>query len=427
MREQLCTLRESREDVTDFCGAEEMPTPMPTAAQPLPTTLLHPGDRHLLPCRPRRKAAESMTAFVNRTLRSHIWPRLPSHPPPTAASRSIILITVTSSRGGSALQLLRLEHLVRTIADEPGILWMVVEDAARISVGIGSLLQASGINHRHAAFGPTHRGGNAQRDLALRMVRQQQLEGVGATSFKFPCYSRAALLTGTRSPLNKVYMMDDDNAYHPLLWNELRRVGKRRVAVLPTRVRRFDRPPSTLCHEGTSLQDAINPNRWLVERPLYDRRGTFERFVAGWCADPTSYMVKKLGPRKFCVDMGGFAFDALLLQQQQSGGGGGGRGSSGGSSDALWNYTGRGGESEFIEWLLPRGSAAQALQPLADCCSTLLVYHNDYRHEVALAVSLTHRKRRQLAVGASRCGWAQAGLHVPASGVEPARSRDWTK
>ena len=53
----------------------------------------------------------------------------------------------------------------------------------------------------------------------------------------------------------------------------------------------------------------------LIERPLYDNvTGAFVRFEAGWCKK-RSWMVRKYGARKFCVDMGGFAFDAALLQK----------------------------------------------------------------------------------------------------------------
>ena len=60
------------------------------------------------------------------------------------------------------------------------------------------------------AVGPTRRGGNAQRNAALQMVRDERLRGV-------------------------VYMMDDDNAWAPELWAELRSVRPRRVGVLAVR------------------------------------------------------------------------------------------------------------------------------------------------------------------------------------------------
>lgn len=61
--------------------------------------------------------------------------------------------------------------------------------------------------------------------------------------------------------------------------------------------------------------------------------------------------------------MGGYAFDAALLQHVP---------------EPLWNYTGRGGESEMISKLLPRG-VPEDLQPLANCGRDLLVFHNEYK------------------------------------------------
>ena len=76
-------------------------------------------------------------------------------------------------------------------------------------------------------------------------------------------------------------------------------------------------------------------------------------------------------PRFFCVDMGGFAFDARLLQSVKG---------------VPWDYTGRrrrgtnatewrGGESEFIEQLLPN-SYPEDLMPLGNCGHDVLVMHN---------------------------------------------------
>ena len=299
--------------------------------------------RHVLvPCPPRRGPRELFTSFVNRTLHEHIWSLLPPHPTPENADRPLIIVTITSARGGRALQLLRLAHCVRMLGTEPNVHWVVVEDAAAPSPQVAELLGSSSFSHRHLAYGPTHQGGNAQRNLAFRTIRDSQLQGV-------------------------VYNLDDDNAIHPALWNELRRVGRGSIGILPTRVRRFDRTPASICRPGEMVQQTLDPTRWLVERPIYDRAGHFRRFAAGWCEERSSPMVQLLGRRRFCVDMGGFAFDSALLNSLRGG--------------PLWNYTGRGGESEFIQALLP-GSGPEALQPLAHCCTTLLVYHNDYRHEV---------------------------------------------
>ena len=53
----------------------------------------------------------------------------PSHPQPTAGPR-LLLITTTFAH---AEQLARLEHLAFALGREPGLLWIVVEDAAEPS------------------------------------------------------------------------------------------------------------------------------------------------------------------------------------------------------------------------------------------------------------------------------------------------------
>ena len=174
--------------------------------------------------------------------------------------------------------------------------------------------------------------------------------------------------------------MDDDNAYHPKLWNALRRVQPNRVGVLA--VRRGVFPPPRC--DGRFLPLMLREKRVLrIERPLYDNAtGEFVRFEAGWCKK-RSWMSRKYGVRKFCVDMGGFAFDSRLLWPL---------------SGELWSYTGHGGESELIERLLgsskrstpainsgggaassSRAAEPKELQPLANCGRDVYVFHNEYR------------------------------------------------
>ncbi|KOO35747.1 galactosylgalactosylxylosylprotein 3-beta-glucuronosyltransferase i-like protein [Chrysochromulina tobinii] len=161
-----------------------------------------------------------------------------------------------------------------------------------------------------------------------------------------------------------VYNMDDDNGYHPSLWNELRRLRPMRVGVFA--VRRGAYPPAKC--DGTF--DVLKPGSgWkyrehMIERPTYDATsGRFTGFEAGWC-DPDAWNWNKQGRRDFCVDMGGFAFDARLLHALDEG--------------PIWNYTGHGGESELVGRLLC-SDAPEDLQPLANCGQDVLVFHNEYR------------------------------------------------
>jgi hypothetical protein len=86
-----------------------------------------------------------------------------------------------------------------------------------------------------------------------------------------------------------VYNFDDDNEYAPRLFAELRTLGRGRVGSLAVRF-------------------AVAQS----ERLSYDRDGHFEGFDAGWCRG--SWMAWLHGKRTYCVDMGGFAFDAALLR-----------------------------------------------------------------------------------------------------------------
>ena len=103
--------------------------------------------------------------------------------------------------------------------------------------------------------------------------------------------------------------MDDDNAYHPAVWDELRQLRPMRVGVLAVRRAVYPSPSCDGTH-GTRSR----PIKQLIERPVFNQQtGRLERFLTGWC-DDTSWMSSTYGRRTFCLDMGGFAFDAMLLQ-----------------------------------------------------------------------------------------------------------------
>ena len=258
---------------------------------------------------------------------------LPSHPPPLAGPR-LLLITTTFVH---VEQLARLQHLAAALAGEPNVMWIVVEDASEPSPAIADMLaKRATVAHVHLAHGPTRKGGNAQRNVALKYIRDQRLEGV-------------------------VYNLDDDNGYHPRLWNELRRVAKGRVGVLG--VRRGVFPPPRC--DGHFLPLLGREKRVIkLERPEYDNTtGRFIRFDAGWCKKG-GWMTRRYGARKFCVDMGGFAFDASLLRRL---------------TGEPWQYSGHGGESELIEMLLGPDADGGALQPLGNCGRNVYVFHNEYR------------------------------------------------
>jgi hypothetical protein len=304
-------------------------------------------------CPPARGDGQARLPWLKKQLKV-VRTLLPPHPQPLANTPRLLLITTTYTH---TEQLVRLEHLAASLAGEPNLLWLVVEDEVTTSPLVANLLSSREppIPFVHLAYGPTRKGGNAQRNVALKYIRDKKLEGI-------------------------VYNMDDDNAYHPKLWNALRRVQPNRVGVLA--VRRGVFPPPRC--DGRFLPLMLREKRVLrIERPLYDNAtGEFVRFEAGWCKK-RSWMSRKYGVRKFCVDMGGFAFDSRLLWPL---------------SGELWSYTGHGGESELIERLLgsskrstpainsgggaassSRAAEPKELQPLANCGRDVYVFHNEYR------------------------------------------------
>jgi len=163
--------------------------------------------------------------------------------------RPVLVVTPTYDRPHRVAYL---ERCVTTFRSIDGLFWVVVEDAATPRHEIAELLAQSGIHHVYLAHGPTRRWGNAQRDHALRHIRDSAMQGI-------------------------VYLADDDNYYQRPLFAELRKV--RRVGIMPVGL--------------------LGP--YGIERPIVkaDR-------IVDWSAHWKS--------RRFPVDMAAFAFDAGVLR-----------------------------------------------------------------------------------------------------------------
>ncbi|EOD16956.1 Glucuronyltransferas-like protein [Emiliania huxleyi CCMP1516] len=242
-----------------------------------------------------------------------------------AGSPRLIVVTATYPHSAQAA---KLSLCASVLAGEAEALWIVVEDAANASAAASAVLASSGLAYFHLAVGPSRAGGNLQRAAALELIREKRLHGV-------------------------VYQMDDDNQYDRRLWPALRSLSAGRVGVLAVQI-----------SEGR-----INPA--VLEGPIYDLDGRLHELRASWCG--SSWTALQLGGRYFCIDMGGFAFDAALIHAR---------------AGPLWPYRGRphrpgyatgwtnrGGETEFIEALLPDGFP-EDLQPLGRCGAEMLVFHN---------------------------------------------------
>lgn len=163
--------------------------------------------------------------------------------------RRIILITSTYERPQRIRCIQRCISMFRKV---PDLLWLIVEDGSALCPDVESLLMKSGIDYRYLSIGPTRDFGNVQRDLALKYISAEKLDGV-------------------------VYIADDDNYYENVLFEEIRRT--KRVSVFPV--------------------GNLGPHG--IERPIV-RQGK----IVGWDADWLE--------RKYPVDMAGYAFDSQVLQ-----------------------------------------------------------------------------------------------------------------
>ncbi len=93
--------------------------------------------------------------------------------------RHLILVTITFPH---EFQLLKLQQCLHALHGQQNITWIVVEDAqsrGADTAGVLAVAEASGgIRTVHLAHGPTRLGGHAQRNVALKYIRDQRLNGV---------------------------------------------------------------------------------------------------------------------------------------------------------------------------------------------------------------------------------------------------------
>jgi hypothetical protein len=162
----------------------------------------------------------------------------------------LLFVTPTFSWRGRIRFLRRCADDFRSVHN---LFWIVIEDGDKTSSEVEQLLAQSGVRYTYVAYGPTRNSANAQRNWALKYIRDQRLRGV-------------------------VYFADDDNKYEARLFDELRKV--KRLGILPV--------------------GCLGP--WGIERPIV-RNGRLVRWSADWRV------------RKYPVDMAGFAFSSELLYE----------------------------------------------------------------------------------------------------------------
>lgn len=203
----------------------------------------------------------------------------------------IIVVTATYER---QRRMDMIGHLKSVLERRNDVIWIVVEDGPDKDGPLSSFLPDFAV---YLNKGPTRDFGHAQRNLAFEYIVDKGLKGV-------------------------VYNADDDNWYHPLLFEEIKKT--KRLSVFPV--------------------GNLGPSG--LERPIV-RDGKFLTWQAGWLS------------RKFPVDMAGFAFRSELLEKIDR---------------PYWVHSGRGGESEFISKF---ADGPDDLEFLCDSCKKLLVRHNE--------------------------------------------------
>ncbi|CAK9802000.1 Galactosylgalactosylxylosylprotein 3-beta-glucuronosyltransferase I [Anthophora quadrimaculata] len=225
---------------------------------------------------------------------------------------TIYAITPTFAR---PVQKAELTRLSQTFLHVPNFHWIVVEDAAIKTKLVTHFLENSGLIYTHLATAtpPNYKlGRNDPNWKKPRGVEQRN----------------AALrwLRENLKPTDKgiVFFADDDNTYSIKLFHEMEQIQK--VGVWPV-----------------GLVGGL-----MVEKPICNNvTNKVTGFNAVWKPD-----------RPFPLDMAGFAINLRLLLENK---------------DAVFSYDVQGGyqESEILKQIVTRDE----LEPLADCCTKVYVWH----------------------------------------------------
>ncbi|XP_076281418.1 glucuronyltransferase I [Lasioglossum baleicum] len=225
---------------------------------------------------------------------------------------TIYAITPTFAR---PVQKAELTRLLQTFLHVSNFHWIVVEDTEMKTKLVTVFLQNSGLIYTHlaAATPPSYKlGRNDPNWKKPRGVEQRN----------------AALrwLRENRKVTDKgiVFFADDDNTYSTKLFREMEKIQK--VGVWPV-----------------GLVGGL-----MVEKPICDNvTNKVVGFNAAWKPD-----------RPFPLDMAGFAINLRLLLEHK---------------EAMFSYDVEGGyqESEILRQIVTRDE----LEPLADCCTKVYVWH----------------------------------------------------
>lgn len=226
----------------------------------------------------------------------------------------IYVITPTHQR---LTQKANLVHIMTVLRSVDNVLWIIAEDSPEKSNWLKFFLDGSKVRYVHlnAETPPSLKAkqdepvwkfprGVDQRNAGLKWLRQNRLPGPGV-----------------------LYFMDDDNTYHPQIFEEIR--STKRVSIWP------------VAFVGEAL----------VESPVVEN-GKVVDFIGGF----GRY-------RKFPVDMAGFAINMDYISK---------------NPDVIFSYEHGVGmqETKFLEQL---GMSLDDLEPLAHECTEVLVWHTQTR------------------------------------------------
>lgn len=229
-----------------------------------------------------------------------------------ASRPTIYAITPTFTR---PVQKAELTRLSQTFLHVPNFHWIVVEDSAKKTALVTRFLEGSGLIYTHlaAATPPNYKlGRNDPNWKKPRGVEQRN------TALQWLRENLKSTDKGV------VFFADDDNTYSVKLFREMEKVQK--VGVWPV-----------------GLVGGL-----MVEKPICDNvTNKVTGFNAAWKPD-----------RPFPLDMAGFAINLTLLFDKK---------------DALFSYDVQSGyqESEILRQIITRDQ----LEPLADCCTKVYVWH----------------------------------------------------
>uniref|UniRef100_A0A914XPB5 Galactosylgalactosylxylosylprotein 3-beta-glucuronosyltransferase n=1 Tax=Plectus sambesii TaxID=2011161 RepID=A0A914XPB5_9BILA len=224
----------------------------------------------------------------------------------------IYFITPTHYRPEQRAELTRLSNTLRQV---PNLFWILVEDAEKRSPGVAEVLARSKLQHAHI-FSLTP----ADKKLTDKDKNWKLPRGVE---------QRNAALTWIRTNLagiqkGVIYFGDDDNSYDLRLFDEIRAVKK--VGVWPVGI----------------------VGSLLVETPVIGAEGKLTGFNSIWKPE-----------RPFPIDMAAFAVNLQLILAHE---------------DVAFTYEVPRGyqESHLLSGL---GISASDLEPMADHCSKVYVWH----------------------------------------------------